>query len=428
MPNNLNSNVSSMVLKKFAPAFMSQSVLLRTVDRQVIKGEINPNTGDSVFLKRPHYSNVLRTANGDLTGKTADAFVSGKILAKISNYATVYKEWTQLEEAIQLNELDKFLESVAGDLNVELEKELAKFIIANGSLNLGTVGKSIKNWGDVAQVGSMLTDIGAPNGTMYGVMSPWAAQNLANQQNGLNNEGLVKSAWEQAQVPGNFAGVQALMSNGLASRVCGSACGAASVTVKTAVNLKYEDVKDTMTMTVTLTGASLSGKALKAGDQIKFDTIHWINQRNKEVLYDGKDAPINFTATVMEDATASGNDITVKLSTAALFKTADADTPQYNTVDKQPAAGDAVTILGTADASIRPSLFYHEQAIAMGSVVLPALHGKDSSVMTSEQGGLSIRVTKDADTISNKQIVRFDILPTFAMLEQRLAGQFFGVA
>lgn len=423
MANNLGSNVSSMVLKKFAPAFMSQSVLLRTVDRQVIKGEINPNTGDSVFLKRPHYSNVLRTTNGDLSGQSADGMTSGKILAKISNYATVYKEWTQLEEAIQLNQLDKFLESVAGDLNVELEKELAKFIIANGSLNLGTVGKSIKNWGDVAQVGSMLTDIGAPNGVMYGVMSPWAAQNLANQQHGLNNEGLVKSAWEMAQVPGNFAGVQALMSNGLASRVCGSACGAASVTVKTSVPLKYADVKDTMTMTVVLTGASLAGKNVKAGDQVKFDTIHWINQRNKEVLYDGQDNAINFTATVMEDATASGNDLTVKLSTAAII---DSDQPQYNTVDKIATAGDAVTILGTADASIRPSLFYHEQAIAMGSVALPALHGKDSSVMTSDQGGLSIRVTKDADTISNKQIVRFDILPTFAMLEQRLAGQFFG--
>lgn len=426
MANNLSSNVSSMVLKKFAPAFMSNSVLLRTVDRQIIKGEIDPNTGDSVFLKRPHYSNVMRTANGDLTGKSADPFTSGKILAKISSYATVYKSWTQLEEAIELNQLDKFLESVAGDLNVELEKELAKYIIANSSLSLGIPGKSIKNWGDVAQVGSMLSDIGAPAGAMYGVMSPWAAQNLAEKQSGLDNGDLVRTAWERAQIPGNFAGISALMSNGLASRVCGSACGAASVTVKTAVPLKYADVKDTMTMTVTLTGASLSGKELKAGDQVSFDTIYWVNQRNKETMYGADDAPIKFTATVLEDATAAGDDITVKLSSAAIHVTADADQPQYNTASKAVAAGDAVTVIGTADASVRPSLFYHEQAIAMGSVVLPALHGKDSSVMTSEQGGLSIRVTKDADTVSNKQYVRFDILPTFSMLDARLAGQFFG--
>lgn len=426
MPNNLNSNVSSMVLKKFGPIFQSNSVLLRTVDRQIIRGEIDPNTGDTVFLKRPHYSNVLRTATGDLSASAADPIISGKIQAKISNYATVYKSWSQLEQAIQMNQLDKFLESVAGDLNVELEKELARFIIANGSHSLGVTGKSIKNWGDVAQVGSLLKDIGAPSGAMYAAMSPWAAQNLANQQNGLNNEGLVKSAWEMAQVPGNFAGVTALMSNGLASRTIGSAAGAAGVTVKTTVSLTYENVKDTMQMTVVLTGASLSGKALKAGDQVQFDTIYWLNQRNKEVMYGANDQPVKFTGTVVADATAVGNDITVTLSTAALAVTAPGSAPQYNTASKVPTAGDAVVILGTADASVRPSLFYHESAIAMGSVVLPALHGKDSSVLTTDQGGFSIRVTKDADTVRNQQIVRFDILPTFACLDSRLAGQFYG--
>ncbi len=426
MANNLSSNVSSMVLKKFGPIFQSNSVLLRTVDRQIIKGEIDPNTGDTVFLKRPHYSNVLRTLNGDLSSQTADSMISGKIAAKISNYATVYKSWSQLEQAIQLNQLDKFLESVAEDLNVELERELARYIINNSAHSLGIPGKSIKNWSDVAQVGSLLKDIGAPSGMMYAAMSPWAAQNLADKQNGLNNEGLVKSAWEMAQVPGNFAGVTALMSNGLASRTIGSAAGAASVTVKTAVNIKYEDVKDTMTMQVTLTGESLAGLALKAGDQVRFDTIYWLNQRNKEVMYGADDAPVKFTATVTADAAAVGNDITVTLSAPVIYRTAAADAPQYNTASKAVAAGDAVTILGTAGASIRPSLFYHESAIAMGSVVLPALHGKDSSVLTSEKGGLSIRVTKDADTVKNQQIVRFDILPSFAMLDSRLAGQFFG--
>lgn len=54
MPNNLDSNVSQIVLKKFLPGFMSDLVLAKTVDRQLLAGEINSSTGDSVSFKRPH--------------------------------------------------------------------------------------------------------------------------------------------------------------------------------------------------------------------------------------------------------------------------------------------------------------------------------------------------------------------------------------
>lgn len=61
MPNNLDSNVSQIVLKKFLPGFMSDLVLAKTVDRQLLAGEINSSTGDSVSFKRPHQFSSLRT-------------------------------------------------------------------------------------------------------------------------------------------------------------------------------------------------------------------------------------------------------------------------------------------------------------------------------------------------------------------------------
>lgn len=60
MPNNLDSNVSQIVLKKFLPGFMSDLVLAKTVDRQLLAGEINSSTGDSVSFKRPHQFSSLR--------------------------------------------------------------------------------------------------------------------------------------------------------------------------------------------------------------------------------------------------------------------------------------------------------------------------------------------------------------------------------
>ena len=40
---------------------MSDLVLAKTVDRQLLAGEINSSTGDSVSFKRPHQFSSLRT-------------------------------------------------------------------------------------------------------------------------------------------------------------------------------------------------------------------------------------------------------------------------------------------------------------------------------------------------------------------------------
>lgn len=423
MANNLNSNVSQIVLKKFAPMFQNDCVLLKTVDRQLIQGEIDPNTGDTVYLKRPHQFASSRTADGDVSGETVQNLTSGKIAAKISNYCTVRVSYSQLEEAIKLNQLDEILKPISERINTDLEIELAKFIQYNGALSLGTPGTAVTKWSDVAQTGSMLKDLGVDSGRNYAVLDPWAAQSLADKQSGLNaSDELVRTAWENAQISGNFGGVRALMSNGLASRVSGSAAGAAGITVKTTPTATYDSVKDTYQMTVVLTGAT--GLTLKAGDQLEFATSYWLNQQSKQQLANAA-GPLKFTATVMADATAVAADITVTISGAAIV---DANNAQYNTVSAALTAGMAVTIKGAASTTYKPNLFYNEKAIAMGTVVLPKLHSLDSSVMYDSKTGLSIRVHKYSDGDANKQMVRFDVLPAFAILNPHMCGQFAGNA
>ena len=422
--NNLNSNVSQIVLKKFAPGFMSTNVLLKAVDRQVIQGEINPNTGESVFLKRPMQYKASRTTSGDLSAQSPSNLISGKIEARISNYCSVWIEYSQLEQAIKLNQWEQVLAPAYERMNTELELELANYILKNGGLSLGTLGTAITKWSDVAQVGSLLSDIGLNTGKKYAIMDPWAAQALADKQGALQsgNVELIRSAWEDAQIAGNFAGVRALMSNALANRTSGSACGTATVTVKTTPTLTYDTVKDTMQMTVTLTAAALGTKTLKAGDQVQFTNNFLINQQTKQVLY-RNGAPVPFVATVVADAAAVANDITVTLSAAAVF---DATNPQFNTVASQVVATNPVVLLGAASTTYKPNIFMHEKAIAMGTVELPRLQGWDSSVMTSASTGLSMRATMSSDPITNVQGIRIDILPAFATLLPLGCGQFFG--
>lgn len=422
--NNLNSNVSSITLKKFAEGFKSTNVLVNAVDRQVIQGELNPNTGDSVFLKRPMQYRALRTATGDLTAQQPSNLISGKIEAKISNYCSVWIEYDQIEQALRLNQWEEILRPAYERINTEIELELANYIVRNGGLSLGTTGTAITKWSDVAQVGSMLNDIGLNTGKKYAIMDPWAAQALADKQGALQsgNVELIRSAWEDAQIAGNFAGVRALMSNSLANRTSGTAAGQTGVTVQATPTVTYSAVKDTMQMTVVLTGANLAGRALAVGDQVQFNTRFLINQQTKQVMI-RNGSPVPFVGTVTQAASAVGNNITVVLSGAAVF---DATNPQFNTVASAITAGDAVTLLGAGNTTYKPNIFMHEKAIAMGFVELPKLQGWDSTVMSSASTGISMRSTMSSNPITNVQGVRIDILPAFATLLPLGCGQFFG--
>ncbi|HEJ0334141.1 TPA: head protein [Klebsiella aerogenes] len=422
MPNNdLNSNVSQIVLKKFLPGFMSDLVLAKTVDRQLLAGEINSSTGDSVSFKRPHQFASKRTADGDISGQAKNNLISGKATGRVGNYITVAVEWKQIEEALKLNQLEEVLKPITERVVTDLETDLAQFMMNNGALSLGSPNTPINKWSDVAQTASLMKDLGIKTGENYAVMDPWSAQRLADAQSGLHgNDQLIRSAWEDAQISGNFGGIRALMSNGLASRTQGAFGG--TLTVQTAPTVTYNAVKDTYQFTVTLTGATASVTGfLKAGDQIKFTNTYWLQQQSKQVLYNGS-APISFTATVLSDANSTaGGAVTVTLSGVPIYDTTN---PQYNAVSRQLAAGDAVTVIGTAGQTMKPNLFYNKFFCGLGTIPLPKLNSIDSAVATYE--GFSIRVHKYSDGDANVQKMRFDLLPAYVCFNPHMGGQFFG--
>ncbi|MGG7778566.1 head protein [Klebsiella aerogenes] len=420
--NNLDSNVSQIVLKKFVKGFMSDLVLCKTVDRQLLAGEINPNTGDSVSFKRPHQFSSIRTPTGDISGQTKNNLVSGKATGKVGNYITVAVEYQQLEEAIKLNQLEEVLSPVVKRAVTDLETDLTQFMLRNGALSLGSPNTPINKWSDVAQTASFLKDLGVSEGENYAVMDPWSAQRLADAQSGLHgSDKLIQTAWEDAQITGNFGGIRALMSNGLASRTQGAFGG--TLTVQSAPTITYVSVKDTYQFTVTLTGATASVTGfLKAGDQIKFTNTYWLQQQSKQVLYNGS-TPISFTATVLADANSTaGGAVTVTLSGVPIYDPAPQQ--QYNAVQRAVAAGDSVTVIGTAGQTMKPNLFYNKFFCGLGTIPLPKLNSIDSAIATYE--GFSIRVHKYSDGDANVQKMRFDILPAFVCFNPHMGGQFFG--
>lgn len=425
VPNNTSKNVSKVVLQKFLPAFGSDLVLTKTINRQIIQNKIDNKTGDSIQIKRPHQFKTEETPDGDLTGKDPSALVSATATAKVGNYITVYVGWSQIEEALELNQLTEILSPIARTMATKLEDRIANFMLLNGALSIGNAGTGITAWDEVSRAGALFKDMGQP-GRKYAALSPWATASLSGKQNALANNTLSADAWKKAQIPRNFAGLDAVFdTNSLATRTTGQAAGVATLTVKTAPVIDYMTVKDTYQFPVTLTGATVNITGfIKAGDQLVFSNTAWVNQMNKQAVINDAGNIVSFTCTALADANSDGSgNVTVTCSGVPIY---DANLPQYATVARLVAAGDAVVVRGSKGKLIKPSLFYTDSFMGLATIKLPKLHSIDSSVVSWQ--GLTIRAHKWSDGTKNGQFMRFDLLPALACFNQMEGGQLFGGA
>lgn len=412
MANDYQSNINKKLLKSFAKAFDSNTVLTNTVSKQLVN-DFDASTGGAygqVSMKRPPQYVPQRTPDGDMTSSTANPVRTGKVQAEVSEYITVYVENTQVEEALEADQLDQLLAPIAEDMVVELETELGEYMAANAAHVSGDPDNAISKWSDVANAGALLKEIGAPSGKKYGAINCFDETALADLQTQLGVNPEVNAAWANAVVKEGFAGLnQVLTTNNLPEYTAGNQT--AGLTVSATPTATYDSVKDTYRQTIVLTGATPTTGTLKKGQSIQFTSSLLVNMRNRKVVRkNGNGVPI--TLTVLDDATADGGgNITVNFSGAGIFETA--LDGAFNTVDRAIQAGDSVVVLDSvADSVHRPALAYCEGFVGMGSVVLPKLHALDSMVMNHK--GSSIRVHRFSDGVGNKNRYRFDILPTFA--------------
>ena len=421
MSNNLSSNITRPLAKIFLEAFESSRVVTKTVNTQLLSGNrFNPSTGNKVDFKRPHDYRSIRSAGGDISAAAKSDIIAGKSTGTVQEYFTAATEWSNIQEALELDQLDQILEPMARRLVTDLELDLAKFMRINTGLNYGARGTAVDAWSDVAGAGAMMDSVGVPmSDNKYYLMNPFTTTSLASAQSGLNAaDGLVRTAFEKAQIASNFGGMKALTSNALSSYTSGSTTDRLG-DLKTAPDATYVTAKDTMQQTMVI--ETLGTGTIEAGDQIQVAGVNRLNIATRQLILDATGAAVPWTGTVLSVVTIAGNEATVVVSGAAIFEA----NGQYNNVDAAPAAGAVVTILGAAATVYQPNLFYTEQAFGLGTVKLPKLYSTDTVATTSD--GMSIRVSKYSDGDANTQKIRFDLLPAYAVFQPNFAGQGYGV-
>ena len=409
MANDYQSNTNKKLLKAFAKGFESNTVLTNTVSKQLVN-DFDASTGGAygdVSMKRPPQYVPQRTSDGDVTGST-NPVRTGKVQGVVSDYITVYVENTQVEEALEADQLDQLLAPIAEDMVVTLESELAEYMANNAAHTTGDPDTSIAKWSDIANAGALLKQIGAPAGKKYGAIDCFDETVLADLQTQLGVNPNVNAAWANAVVKEGFAGLnQVLTTNNLPQYTTGN--DVTGITLGATPSATYTSYKDTYRMTLTLSGFTATTGTLKKGTTLEFPATFLVNMRNRKTVFkSGSEVPL--TLTVLDDYTADGSgDIVAEVSGAAIFETG--VNAAFNTVARALTSGDTVTIRESASTTYRPALAYCEGFVGMGSVVLPKLHATDSMVMNHK--GVSIRVHKFSDGAGNKNRYRFDMLPTF---------------
>lgn len=438
--DNLTSNITRKLMRVFLKAFESNRVVTKTINTQLFAGKFTPSSGDTVDIKRPTDYTTIRSSGGNITPTATllkDEIKTGKATATVQDFFTATVDWDSVEEALDLDQLDQLIAPMARRIVTDLETDLADFMMKNSGLVQGTVGTQVSAWADVAKAGALMSSIGVPSDMpWYYLINPFTQVTLAELQatvvsgsGGAGNlpGGMVQTAWEKAQISRNFGGLSALTANALGSfsTVVG-ADRSGTVTNTPTIDTEYisSGANETMQMDIGVT-AFQSGLVVSAGDVVEIAQLQLLNQSTRQVALDASGTGLPWRGIVQVGVTLTGGTGTIRVSSPPIFEQIGSSTDirngQNNTVDIQLAVGQIITLESpSAAASLQPNLFYHPQAFSLASVRLPKLFSTDTTVTTED--GFSLRVSRYADGDANRQKVRFDLLPAYAVLNPWFAG------
>lgn len=422
MANNFESNFTRKVMMKVIPAFETERVITKNVNTQLFSGAFDPNSGDTVDIKRPTRYNSIRTSTGDITGQKQD-IITGKASATVQDYFTVAIDYDEAAEALEMGtDADRFWQDAMRDEVVDFELDFADFMLKNTGLYSGTYGSAITTWGDISKADALMKETGVPTGEWYAAVDPFATQQLADNQRSLGSgrDSLVDEAHEMATISRRFGGFdRVLTATSLASVTTATGADRAG-TLSANPIVTYVNAKDTMTQQLAVTGFQ-ANLDVKAGEVLEITGRNRLNLSTKNPALNAG-ANILFSGTVTQDVTLDGSGAgTITVTGPAIFEASGA----YNTVDSAPISGDVVTLLGVGNsATYRPGMFWHRDSFSLTSIPIKRLHSTDTIFTTKD--GLQFRVSKYSDGDANKQTVRIDFRPAYGVMNPFMAGQLFG--
>lgn len=423
MANNFDSNFTRKLARVFLEKFDSERVLSKNVNTQLLKGKFDPSTGANVDFKRPTDYVSVRTSTGDVSSNTASSIITGKATGTVQDYFTTHVDYNEADEAIKMDQLDQLLAPLATRIKTDMEVDFAGFMMKNCNLVAGSIGQGVSTWDHVAEAGALMESVGVPKDMSWCyAVNPYTQRSLASNQRslGAGSDRLVDTAHERAIITRNFAGFDVMTATTLSSYTTGSGADRVGV-VASNPDVTYVTAKDTFTQSIAVSGFT-GNMVVPAGQPVTI-ARNRLNLSTRQEILDETSSTVTFTGVVTESVTLNGSgEGTLVIAGPAIYESGGA----YNTTSAAVVATDVISFgAGTSgNTAYQPNLFWHPQAFGIGSVPLKKLYSTDTIATTED--GLQFRVSKGTSFLENKQLVRFDFRPAYAVLNPFFAGQSYG--
>lgn len=335
--------------------------------------------GDTIRVRKPV---VLTASEFDASnGTSAQDVKETSIDVTLDKIATVDVEFSAIQKATNVDDLNRlFIEPAAVALAEKINSDGLN-LYKDIKQTVGTAGTTPDGLDDFANAAKVLDNAKVPTAQRKGLWNPDAMAKFRQIGDIVNAEKSGATEALRRGSIGNIFGIDNYMAQGIkksgGTALEAGGTGATGVKVKTAVtNGKTVVLVSNASASATLTGA------VKAGDILTLGGKNYI---------------------ISEDATASSNELSVKI-----------------TENVTAAQNDAASVI-TANAN---NLVFHESAFAFVTRPLPAPAGVES--YTTSYNGITLRVTRGYNMQYKKEMLSMDILYGYKTMYPEMAVRVLG--
>ena len=287
--------------------------------------------------------------------------------------------------------------------------------------SVGTPGTTPGNYAAIAAAAQRMDEMAVLSDKRCMVMNPAAGYAVGGNQLTLESVGSKgKSAYEEAEI-GRIAKFATYSTQNIQNHTTGlHATGSTPLVNGADQDVTYANAAGANTQTLATDGWANSTGVLKAGDVFTIDGVFAVNPVPGEGATSKTVLPYLQQFTVISDVTSSGAGAASPTISPAIIATG----PQQ-TVSAVPADNAPITVFGTESTAYPQNLGFHKNAFALVTVPLEMPDGAAFKARESHNG-LSVRVVKDYDIDSDRDIIRLDMLYGVKSIYSDLATRLWG--
>lgn len=392
---NTVKSATTIISKIAAGMLADRFQFLKTIDKEDESSfnQVNGyNPGDTINISKPARFTMGTTA--DVTSTIQDV-IEQKVPLALNNTRNIAINLTSAEIATDLSLkswANRILKPAMSRLGQGIESECLALASAATYNSVGTGGTTVFDTDTMLQAREKLMVNLVPETEMYALLNSRATRSASNARKGLfNNQAELAKTYKSGTI-GAADGFTYLENNLLPLQTNGNDI---TFTVNTTVSTQGAT-------SLAVTGLTTTTGTVTAGEIFTIANVYMVHPITKVVT----DVLQQFVSTTT--VTADGGGLATLVVSPAMYTTGS----QQN-IDSFPQSTATITPVGGVSTSYTQNLAYVPSAFRFVSVPLVLPDGTDMASQ-STVNGVTVRVIRDYIPLTDKMLMRFDVLYGFA--------------